>query len=295
MKNYLIFFIILITIFSAINSVNSIDEKKTIIQYFNYKTNISKNVCLQNEVNKSYYIKNKNLQKMSLSCEISAASDILSYLENKKITEKDLLKKLSKSEYNKLPKYKNNQFSWWDPIEWFVGYIDKLPNGRKAMQRKMTGYWVLEKPIAKIFNSYWYKTQIINSYDYNKNFDAKKHLSLILQEFKNWNMIQMWWDICTNPKYYSNKEHKCFYNWELSWNKERKISWKYKDINWNTVIYNWLNWEHAFYLLGFKWTIQNPTDIIVWDTYSWLHIYPTNEWMRKWWKMQYRSIIIYNK
>jgi len=293
-KNGVNIFILVITIILVSSQVNSVVRENKIKKYF-YIEKINKNQCIQNWINKSYNIKEKNIQKRALSCEISAAADILSFFEWKKITEDLLLNKLDKSEYRKLPITEKNWKKWWNPEEGFVWYINKLPNWEKARQRKMTGYWVLEKPIENIFKNYWYKTQIINEFDYNKNFNKKDHLELILQEFKNWNMIQLWWDICTDPKYYSNKEHICFYNWKLSWNQDRKISWEYKDKNWNIVKYNGLNWEHAFYLLGFKWTVKNPTDLIVWDTATWEHTYPVKEWFRKWWKMQYRSIIIYKK
>jgi len=281
----IITFIVLISFISQVNSVYRFNKKN----YFYY----TKNAYFSEEIDISNKIKQKHIQEMSLSCEISATADILSFLMSKKIDEKELLKKLSKSQYNKLPVYQKWKKYWWNPNEGFIWYIDKLPNWIKASQRKMTGYWVLEKPIQKIFNNYWFKTLVINKNDYYKNFSEKEHLTLILQNLKIWNMVQLWWDICTNPKYYSGKEHKCFYNWEKTWNKERKISWNYKNKNWNIIEYNGLNWEHAFYLLWFKWNINNPSHIIVWDTYTWKHTYITSEWMRKWWKMQYRSIIVY--
>lgn len=298
MKSNLKVFIILIAFFLLITKANSVYDsnfnytpENKIFFYKKFKNNICENQW-------KYIgekIKYKHLQKKALSCEISASADILSYLTWKKITEDILLKKLSKSQYKQLPQKDKNMKLWWNPEEWFVWYIDKLPNWNIARQRKMTGYWVLEKPIVKIFNSYGFKTQIINKYNYSKNFNQRDHLILILNEFKKGNMIQFWWDICTNPKYYSWKEHKCFHNWKLSWNQNRKISWNYIDEKGNIVKYIWLNWEHAFYLLWYKWDINNPTDIIVRDTYTGLHTYPTNEWMRKWSKMQYRSIIIYAK
>jgi len=235
----------------------------------------------------------KTIQKRSLSCEISATADILSNMIWKKIDEDLLLSKLSKSYYNSFPINKKWKKYWWNPQEWFVGYIDKLPNWEIARQRHMTGYWVLEKPIEKIFNSYNFKTKIISLYDYTPEFSKKEHTTLILKELEKWNMVQLWWDICTNPKYFDWEENGCFYEWKPSWDDERKISWYYKDKNWKEVKYTWLNWEHAFYLLWYKWNINNPTHIIVWDTYTWKHNYVTKEWMRKWERMQYRSIIIY--
>ncbi|MDQ7010123.1 MAG: C39 family peptidase [Candidatus Gracilibacteria bacterium] len=294
MKISIQIFIILITIFIYINQVNSVIKENNIQKYFFYEKINNKNICIPNGFNKSNFIKNKTIQKRALSCEISAASDILSYLKGEKISEDILLNKLEKSEYNTLPKYKNENLSWGNPEEGFVGYIDKLPDGKTARQRKMTGYGVLEKPIEKIFNSYGFKTQVINKYDYTDTFNEKDHLELLLQEFKKGNMIQLWGDICTNPEFYSGKEHECYYAGKPSWNDDRIISWEYKDKNGNVIKYNGLNGEHAFYILGYKGTVNNPTDIIVWDTFTGEHTYPTSEWMRKWKKMQYRSIIIYS-
>lgn len=291
-------FATLIIITSAINQVNSvwIIEKKWAINNKSIFVNKYANLmCQENILDISKKLKYKRIQNKSLSCEISATADILSYLLHKNVTEDNLLKFLDKSEYKKLPKIINWKKYWWNPNIGYVWYIHKLPNWEKARQRKMTGYWVLEKPIKKIFDKYWFKTKIINKFSYNSIFSKKEHLKLILKELEKWNMVQLWWDICTNPKYYNNKEHKCYHNWKPSWNQNRSLIWYYKDQNWKEKKYVWLNWEHAFYLLWYKWEIDNPTYIIVWDTYTWKHTYPTNEWMRKWQKMQYRSIIIYSK
>ena len=262
---------------------------------YNYLT---KKTTVLNDTKKTWIdissrMKYKNIQKRSLSCEISATADILSYLTAREIKEDYLLKPLPKSQYNKLPYYKKWEKYWWNPNSGFVWYIDKIPNWVKASQRKMTGYWVLEKPIEKIVNKYWFKTKIITQFNYTPEFTNKQHLKVILEELKKGNMVQLWWDICTNPKYYSWKEHSCFYRWKPSWDYKRQISWNYIDKNWKTIKYVWLNWEHAFYLLWYKWNTENPSHIIVWDTYTGKHTYMTSEWMRKWWKMQYRSLIIY--
>ncbi|MDQ7023166.1 MAG: hypothetical protein Q9M97_06615 [Candidatus Gracilibacteria bacterium] len=108
-------------------------------------------------------------------------------------------------------------------------------------------------------------------------------------------MVQVWGDICTNPKYYSGKETICKIRGKLSWNYKRELKWKYKDENGNYKDYIGLNGEHAFYLLGYKGNYLNPTNIIIWDTMTGKHTYPTSEWMRKWGKMQYRSIVVYAK
>jgi len=232
----------------------------------------------------SNILKQKHLQKMPLSCEISATSDILSYLKKKEIKESEILNKLEKSKYNELPnKNKKWERIWWNPQEGFVWYMNKLPNWRKATQGYMTWYGVLENPINNIYKNYWFKTKILKNWN----------ISDILEELEKWNMIQLWWDICTNPKFYNWKEVICRKKWKLTWDKDRKLIWKYLNKKWKYINYSWLNWEHAFYLLWYKWSYLKPSHIIIWDTMTWKHIYPTSEWMRKWWKMQYRSIIIY--
>jgi len=270
-------------------------DKKLLLVYIYYKILDKKNKeKIAEEKTKKYNwidisnkLKIKHLQEMPLSCEISATSDILTFLENKKIKESDLLKILQKSEfYNKIAIKKESwEKIWWNPQKGFVWYINKLPNWKEAMQGYMTWYWVLENPIANVYEKYWYETKI------HKNWK----ISELLEELEKWNMIQLWWDICTNPEFYNWKEIICKTRWKLTWNKSRALKWQYKDENWKYIEYNWLNWEHAFYLLWYKWNYLNPTHIIVWDTMTWKHTYPTSEWMRKWWKMQYRSIIIYAK
>jgi hypothetical protein len=235
----------------------------------------------------------KTIQKRALSCEISATADILSYLTWWEIKENNLLSILPKSSYNTFPEKKNWKIYWGNPHSGFVWYIDKLPDWKKAWQREMTGYWVLEKPIEKIINKFGFKTKVITKYNYKPKFGKKEHLKLILNELKKWNMVQLWGDLCTNPKYYNWKENGCTYNWKDTWDDKRQLSWFYENDKWEEKKYVGLNWEHAFYLLWYKWDIDNPTHIIVWDTYTEKHTYVTSEWMRKWKKMQYRSIIVY--
>lgn len=291
-------FVILVVIILFINQVNSvykyIDDDKDWDIIFSLKLNNEKNdfyceIKWMDISNKMLY---KTIQKRALSCEISATADIISYLLWQNITEDELLKIMPKSFYNKLPYYKDWKKYWWNPNAGFVGYIDKLPDWTTARQRLTTGYWILEKPIEKIINQYNLKTKIITQNDYKSDFSSKEHLQLILTELKKWSMIQLWWDICTNPKYYNWVEHKCYYWWKNTWNDKREISWNYIDQDGKEKKYIWLNWEHAFYLLWYKWNIENPTHIIIWDTFTWKHTYITSEWMRKWKKMQYRSIII---
>ncbi len=240
-------------------------------------------------------IVNKSIQERALSCEISATKDIINYLLWKNIKERTLIEEISKSEYKKLPtKNIDWKIIWWNPNAWFVGYIWKLDDWTKATQRWMTGYWVLEKPIIDLYTKYKLATKFIDNSSYKNDFTKEKHLELLLKELEKWNMIQLWWDICSNPDFRWKWEVQCNYNWESSWNKDRTMTWHYEE-NWELKKYKWLVWEHAFYLLWFKWKISNPTEIIVWDTYSWRQIYPTSEWFRKWNLMENKSIIVYRK
>lgn len=268
--------------------------------YLPYKIHFTKPVlALDKKRNTTFDISDsmeiKTIQQRALSCEISATADILSHLLQKEITENTLLEKLKKSEYNTLPQIKNNKIYWGNPQEGFVWYIDTTSNWSVARQRKMTGYWVLEDPIVEIIDEYGLKSKVITQENYLPDFTQKQHLTYILEELKEWNMVQLWWDICTNPKYYNWEENPCTYNWKPSWDHPRKLTWYYKDSLWNDVLHTWLNGEHAYYLLWYKWHINNPTHIIIWDTYTGKHTYVTSEWMRKWKKMQYRSIIVYKK
>ncbi len=235
----------------------------------------------------SEQIKYKRIQKKSLSCEISATADIVSYLEKKRIAESFFEKMLDKSYYNRLPEIINWKKIWWNPNAWYVWYIGNLPNWEKAEQYNYTWYWVLEEPIDKIYKKLRYETKIITNKNYTKTYNNKDHLTEILKALNEWKMVQLWWDYCTTAKYEDTKnKNYCKYL-----NSQRKLEWYYKQ--WNKLLkHEWLIWEHAFYLLWYKWWVNNPSHIIVWDTKTWKHTYPTIEWMRKWDRMQNRSIII---
>jgi len=229
----------------------------------------------------------KNIQEKSLSCELSATSDILSYFENKNISEDSIIDMVEKSYYNKPYKIVNNKKIWWNPNAWYVWYIDKIPSWEKATQKLMTWYWVLEQPINKIYNKYNYSTQIITQNDYNLTYNQANHLTEILKSINNWKMVQLWWDYCTIPEFEDTKNK----NYCSDISENRKLIWYYEE-NWKLSEHKWLIWEHAFYLLWYKWWINKPTHIIVWDTKTWKHTFPTKEWIRKWNMMDNRSIIV---
>lgn len=252
----------------------------------------------------------KRIQKKELSCESSATADIISYIKKENISEDDVLWKLPKSSFWKAAYWDNWKRIWWNPEKWFVWILDKIEeNGRGALQWKYEGYGVYEKPISKVYNDYWINNKIINKYNWNTNWikNEKEHLSIILKSLTKWYMIQLWGDTCTYQEYedgvldkwkitqeeadkWYNGKNKCIY--PLS---ERKLTWYSKNNDWTLTKHEWLNWEHAFYLLWYTGWIDNPKTIIVWDTNTGRHEYKTKEWLRKWERMSYRSIIVDNK
>jgi hypothetical protein len=78
-----------------------------------------------------------------------------------------------------------------------------------------------------------------------------------------------------------------------SWEDEIKF-FRYKNFD-NRVVEAFENKELSFKAhnnyINTRW-INNPTHIIAWDTDTWRHEYPIDEWMRKWGRMDYRTIII---
>lgn len=246
------------------------------------------------------------LQEKTYSCEISATSDILSTLKNKNFTEDELIEQIDKSKFGETAQYSNGIYIWWNPNAGYVGYIDTDAKGNIASQRNLTGYGVYEAPIAKLYNQYWLKTEIINNSHYTTSFWTEQHLKKLLQEFTKGNYVQLWGDICTTPEYDDwelaleditqedvnkgkNAKNECW-----SFGQDRKRVWYYKEGE-KLIKHQGLIWEHNFYLLGYEWDIDNPVNIIVWDTSTGKHTYPVKEWMRKWEEMDFRSIIIYSK
>ena len=230
----------------------------------------------------------KRIQQKALSCELSATADIISNLKKKSMTESFVERLLKKSQYNTLPTTQWNKTIWGNPNAWYVGYIHKMENGNTATQHEMTGYGVLEQPINEVYKTFNIKTKVITNQNYNHNYSQQQHLTEILKELSKWNMVQLWWDYCTTPKYEDTQNKNSCKN--FYWNRE--LIWYYKE--WNSLIkHTGLSWEHAFYLLWYTGGVENPDTITVWDTQTGKHSYPTSEWMRKWNMMQNRSIIAY--
>lgn len=252
-------------------------------------------------------IKLKRLQKKPLSCELSVTADILSHLMSQTINEEEVLSKIDNKYLNILPFTYQDKLFWWNPNVWFVGYIDYYgEKNEKPTQRDMTGYGVYERPISKVYETYWFKNEILTKENYNLDFDSKKNLTYLLKNLSRWNMIQLWWDWCTREEYddwtiskYDINQEKVddkIYakNYCTTTLEDRKIEWYYIE-NFELKKHTWLIGEHAFYLLWYEWWVENPTKIIVWDSDTGYHKYDTEEWMRKWSLMDYKSIIVYKK
>jgi len=283
---------------------NISDNKKNRLDFIIPKYNTDH--LYPKEFDISFKMKEKSIQEKTLSCEISAVSDILTNKLWYNITEDELINKIEKSHAEKDAWIEKEKIFWWDPDRWFVWYIDIHPKTKtRASQRKYQWYGVYEAPISKIYTNYGIENIIINAYTREQIWlkDQKEHLSFLLKNLIDWNYIQLWWDICTYPEYEDGIEiGKINTNQANSWiswknicanpYRERILTWNYKKEDWSLKQINWLNWEHAFYLLWYKWNISEPSHIIVWDTNTWKHTYPTIEWLRKWWKMDDRSILI---
>lgn len=247
-----------------------------------------------------------SLQERSLSCESSATSLILSTLLGKEIKEAQVIEVLPKSNYyEKVPEKNGETYIWGNPQEGFVGYIGHT-GSIIAKQKLMTWYGVYEKPIAEVYKQYGLKTQILTKDIHSIEFTRYQHLNTLLQHIQQGNMVQLWADWCTNSEYEDgilDSKHELTQSSVKSWvsakntcyniNDARELRWNYKDANGWEKEHIGLDGQHAFILLGWKWDIKNPTHIRVWDTDTGYHSYETSEWMRKWERMDYRSIIVF--
>lgn len=224
------------------------------------------------------------IQDYKLSCEIAALEIIFRYLGF--VIEEDII--IWKLPIYNVP-YNTGSGIWGDPDKEFVGSLT-------GSQRGMTGYGVYAEPlreIATIYGFVWEAYEGIRS-----GMTEKYELTHKLQELKKWHGIILWWDWCTLEEYDDGlillgESWLRFFPiaWKNTCNRDEKdriMKWKTED---GKNIF-WISGEHAFVLLGYVGTLENPSHIIVWDTDTGRHIYPTEEWIRKWRLLNYRSLII---
>ncbi len=228
-----------------------------------------------------------HIQDYSLSCEIAALHIVLDRL-GIIVSEKDIFASIPQ-----FPYVYSTWGIWWDPDIEFVGYYT-------GGQTKQTGYGVYEFPLAQYAQSYALSTRIINQTSYSWWYTRTIHIWELLSVLDDpHSHVILWWDWCSDPI----SDDGFFPKWWQSilrffplparnrcWRdaSERTLSWQ-TPLGKNIV---WLSWEHTFVLLGYVWPKNRPTHIIVWDTYTGRHVYPYDEWMRKWSLLQYRSLII---
>lgn len=275
------------------------------LKWNNYKLNYKYIPKFKPNLDISKNIKLKRIQKRPLSCELSVTADILSHLTSKVVSEDDVFEKIDKTYLDTLPYIIDNKLYWGNPNKGFVWYIDYYwsKSWIKPTQRDMTWYGIYEKPISEVYKSYWFDLEIITKENYKEDFNEKKHLSYLLKNLERWNMVQLWADWCTREEYDDGKINKYEITQEKVDNKiyaknycnttlkDRKIEWNYIE-NFEEKKHIWLIWEHAFYLLWYNWGVENPTKIIVWDSDTGYHRYDTEEWLRKWELMDFKSIVI---
>lgn len=248
----------------------------------------------------------KRLQDKALSCESSIAADIASHLLEKTVSEDDIIDILPKSFFNTKATEIMWKKIWGNPNAGFVWYIGTFwDTNEKPTQKKMTGYGVYEAPIAKTLEKLGLKTRIINQKSHTHTFWPKEHLTALLTELEKWSMVELWADRCTVARYEDGTLAKTNITEALAQtgtsgknecydvDSERILEWHYYDDTTDMyTLHQGLAGEHTFMLLWWKWASDNPTHIIVWDSDTGKHTYPYSEWMRKWKKMGYKSLIV---
>lgn len=257
-----------------------------------------KSIVYPKEFDITNKLANLHIQERNLSCEAAATTDILSTILKTDIKESDILDKMLKDKtYWKASYYTDDwKLIWWDPDNWFVWEMDWF-------QFKLTWYAIYEKPMSEIYKHYDVNFATYNKFENDLWIkDTKEALSYLLKELVKWNYVQMWWDYCTDQNFEDwNIDRKITTqealsgmiqkNYCYSFNQERRITWYTEEGKKIEAAKQ----SHNFVLLWYIWDVENPEKIIIWDTQTWKHIYPTAEWMRKWELNDARAIIVYDK
>ena len=244
---------------------------------------------------------NLRLQEYPLSCEISMVRNMLTVITGQGITENQIFDRLRGSfSYQKaLSSEKDGKIIrlWGDPERGYVG-------DPRWSQYQYTGYGVYEKPLAEVLYSYGFNSEIINAWDYPRRWLTQfSHLLLLLHALEQGKFVWLWGDICTDPQYedgsipmkkFSQKHFReglTGKNDCTSFSADRTLTWYYEE---NGILRKiiWLSGEHTFILLWYRGTLDHPTHIEVFDTRTGIHVYPLEEWFRKWWLVENRSLIV---
>lgn len=230
------------------------------------------------------------IQKYKLSCEIAAVKMIMNSWDIN-VSEEDV--------FYRIPIFSWVYQSWgiWgDPEKEFVGDFN-------GSQYSKTGYGIYEKPLANYFEKRGFQSTIINSSSYQSWMSVHRHLVLLLKNLHKWSRIILWGDYCTNTSSEDGILRDNNYRTLIKLfpiaaknecdrtSSERQFSWKTQDGK----MIKWLSWEHVFLLLWYIGNIDKPSHIIVWDTSTGRHIFPYDEWMRKWSLLDFRSLIVTKK
>ncbi|MBP9779958.1 C39 family peptidase [Candidatus Gracilibacteria bacterium] len=234
------------------------------------------------------YLYSPYIQKYPLSCEIATIKMILGSYGQRRSEE---------SIYRAIPRDYSALSGgiWGDPDEEFVGSLTGTQGGR-------TGYGIYEAPLAKYLSNEGYATEIINNSSHTRQLRPKQHLIYLINQVQLGSRVILWGDWCTEsadedgilPK--GGKSILQYFpisakNYCTRSSEKRKFSWQTPE---NRTI-NAISGEHTFILLGYIGSLDNPTHIIVWDTYTGRHIFSYDEWMRKWELLDYRSLRVEKK
>ncbi len=235
------------------------------------------------------------LQQYALSCEIAAMKSIYWALGYPR-TEEQIIRTLP---FHNKP-YNTADGTWGDPDIEFVWLID-------GSQSKKTWYGIYESAIAKNFHNELsadipaLRTEAWNEFTRPGEYDDKEHLTHLLESLDSGKHVILWGDWCTNPVYEDgilDRDKKTIARlFPISWKNTCKNWYINRDFTWKTP--GWkevvaFNWDHVFVLLWYIGTSTSPSHIIVWDTDTGRHIYPTSEWIRKWDHIENRSLVVSN-
>ena len=225
------------------------------------------------------------LQKYSLSCEISAVRTVLSRW-NIDMSEEEI--------FWNIPHFSDvySGWIWWDPDKEFVWYIT-------GGQMKKTGYGVYPRALFTSIENIasW---EIYDEGKLSSNMTSENvFLTYLLRKIETWSSVILWWDWCTEKQYEDGileKNHKKIMRFfPLAGKNSCTRNMEERNMKWTTPAWKdiyWVSGEHTFILLWYIGMIENPSHIIVWDTDTGRHIYPREEWLRKWEFLWYRSLVM---